>query len=226
MTTSREDDHSWQDRLSEYLDGTLTSAEVPALEEHLNICEYCRGALADLRTVVDRIQRDPADPAPPGAWPRIARRLAPQSLASTVPDYRARGRFAYAFESRTLRRIATAASFTLTFVSGVWLGAAICASGLVGSLPVWLHFGLPGFTPPVVRIPSSMARGPLAADSTDDGPLARLVAQGVEQALADAERAFRAQPATPELQQVLRQLAVKRKRAHARVDSLSAKLKP
>ena len=42
---------SWSERLSEYLDGGITGEEVVALERHLSECEACRTALAELRAV-------------------------------------------------------------------------------------------------------------------------------------------------------------------------------
>jgi len=47
----------WTNRLSEYIDGELDSAEQAALEEHLATCGHCYATLGDLRQVVARAQQ-------------------------------------------------------------------------------------------------------------------------------------------------------------------------
>jgi hypothetical protein len=69
----------WTDRLSEYLDDELSSAEGEALEAHLLECAECGQTLQQLRAVVRQagavVDRDPAR----DLWPAIAARLsAPQ----------------------------------------------------------------------------------------------------------------------------------------------------
>jgi len=49
---------SWSERLSEYLDGGITGEEVVALERHLSECEACRTALGELRAVRLRLSSD------------------------------------------------------------------------------------------------------------------------------------------------------------------------
>lgn len=70
---------AWEDRLSEYLDGELKTAEHEACERHLATCASCRKAVADLRVVVARAQalRAPAAPAT-DLWPGVAARLQPR----------------------------------------------------------------------------------------------------------------------------------------------------
>jgi anti-sigma factor RsiW len=53
----------WSDRLSEYVDGDLPAEEARALERHLSDCEACRIALAELNTVLLRLSSDPLTPA-------------------------------------------------------------------------------------------------------------------------------------------------------------------
>ena len=53
----------WSDRLSEYVDGDLPAEEARALERHLSDCEACRIALAELKTVLLRLSSDPLTPA-------------------------------------------------------------------------------------------------------------------------------------------------------------------
>ena len=53
----------WADRLSEYLDGDLPADEARALERHLLECSACRTALAELKTLLLRLSSDPVTPA-------------------------------------------------------------------------------------------------------------------------------------------------------------------
>jgi anti-sigma factor RsiW len=66
----------WTDRLSEYLDGELTSAETESLEDHLMTCAECGRTLQQLRAVVTRagnvIDREPSG----DLWSGIAARIA------------------------------------------------------------------------------------------------------------------------------------------------------
>jgi hypothetical protein len=64
------------DRLSEYVDGDLAAAEVSALERHLEGCESCRAAVAELRMVVERARALPDTPVPTDQWTALRARLA------------------------------------------------------------------------------------------------------------------------------------------------------
>ena len=70
----------WTDRLSDYLDGELGSADSEALEAHLLQCAECGFTLQQLRAVVGRagqlVDREP----PQDLWPAIAARLAVPQL--------------------------------------------------------------------------------------------------------------------------------------------------
>jgi anti-sigma factor RsiW len=58
-------DHRWsRDRMSDYLDGDLSSDALRRLEQHLAECEECRAVLAGLRRTIEavhRLARWPAD---------------------------------------------------------------------------------------------------------------------------------------------------------------------
>lgn len=79
---------SWSERLSEYLDGSLTAAEARALERHLPECEACRTSLAELRSVLLRLSSDPvteADQPTPREWANIRRSISPSRRRWLVP---------------------------------------------------------------------------------------------------------------------------------------------
>src|SRR6267143_6018862 len=104
----------WTDRLSEYLDGELTSPERTAFEAHLASCDACRTTLDELRRVVTNARA--LDDRPPAAdlWPAVATRIGLSARSRTRPAVR---RFSF-----TVPQLA-AASVVLALVSsgGAWL---------------------------------------------------------------------------------------------------------
>ena len=68
-------EHSWQDRLSEYVDGTLSPAERAECEAHLARCAECSGLVMELRAVATRAARLAASEPPAELWPGIAARI-------------------------------------------------------------------------------------------------------------------------------------------------------
>lgn len=103
---------TWTDRLSEYIDETLSPKERGALEAHLAGCGECRATLAELRRVVARART--LDDGPPAAdlWPGIATQIGVATATARV-----RRRFSF-----TVPQLA-AASVALALVSGgtAWL---------------------------------------------------------------------------------------------------------
>ena len=75
----------WTDRLSEYLDGELTSPERTAFEAHLASCDACRTTLDELRRVVTNARA--LDDRPPAAdlWPAVAARIGLASRSKVRP---------------------------------------------------------------------------------------------------------------------------------------------
>src|SRR2546427_3669421 len=78
----------WTDRLSEYLDGELTSPERTAFEAHLASCDACRTTLDELRRVVTNARA--LDDRPPAAdlWPAVAARIGLSARSKTRPVVR------------------------------------------------------------------------------------------------------------------------------------------
>jgi hypothetical protein len=75
----------WQDRISEYLDGELTPAEVQRFEEHLAECSECQSTLAELTAVIAAAGQLTLPKPPASLWEGIARRLSVQGLPSVAP---------------------------------------------------------------------------------------------------------------------------------------------
>jgi hypothetical protein len=223
MTNLFENDDPWQDRLSEYLDGLLTEPETRALEEHLQTCESCQTALAELRSVVERLHGDRLDPTPEGVWPRIASRLTRGQLTGDHRQRDIRRRSARTPEAATLRRIAAAASLTLTLAGGIWVGAFLCVAGPAWSPPGWMHLKLRESPPSPVRRPSSTRQPANASDSILDAwtPLRRSLG-ALDQQLSDADSALRSQPENRALQRVVEQLVRERKNLQALLDSVTS----
>jgi hypothetical protein len=73
-------DANWIDRLSEYLDGTLTSDEVVACEAWLATSEDGRALLADLRRVVAKAKTLPDAPVPESVWAGVSTAIGQQTL--------------------------------------------------------------------------------------------------------------------------------------------------
>jgi anti-sigma factor RsiW len=132
----------WSERLSEYLDDELTTAERGACEAHLAECEVCRFAAEDMREVVAFARAD-ADRMPASdLWPGILSKISDiqgrasglPSATSRLPTARAE---AVAFRPRrdrkqisfTLPQLALAASLLIAVSASV---AYLAANRTVG----------------------------------------------------------------------------------------------
>jgi len=227
MTITFESNDPWQDRLSEYLDGSLAESERQGLEDHLRGCESCRTALAELRTVVERLHADQMDEIPDDAWPRIAARLDRGQVPSRLG---ARGRVSRSsgvLEAATLRRITTAASLTLTLVGGIWVGASLCLATSVWTPPRWMPLWPRGGHISVTKRRSSVSVPEYAGDSVLDAwtPLRRSLA-ALDQQLVDAAIALRSQPNDKSLARVVVELTRERRNLQATLDSAVSSSRP
>jgi anti-sigma factor RsiW len=68
------------DRLSEYLDDELPSADRAEVDAHLAGCAECRSVLRDLRSIVAAAERLPAVPPERELWDGVARRIGAGSV--------------------------------------------------------------------------------------------------------------------------------------------------
>jgi hypothetical protein len=80
----------WTDKLSDYLDGELETADRTAVEAHLRECRECSAVLNDLKRVVSHAQaldvRPPARDLWPGVSARIDRIAPPRRISFTLPQ--------------------------------------------------------------------------------------------------------------------------------------------
>jgi len=113
MTTHEE----WTDRLSDYVDGELSTSERSEVDAHLRDCPACAAVLADLRRVVE--QARVALPRPPAGdlWDGIAGRIesAPAARTSTVAPFPQRASRCISF---TLPQLAAAAAVLMAISAG------------------------------------------------------------------------------------------------------------
>ena len=220
MTITFESNDPWQDRLSEYLDGSLAESERHGLEDHLRGCESCRKALAGLRAVVERLHADELDEIPDGAWQRIAARLDRAQVQSRRDARERVRRSTSALEAATLRRITTAASLTLALAGGIWVGASLCLATSVWTPPRWMPLWPRGAHISVTKQRSTMSVPAYTSDSVLDAwtPLRRSIA-ALDQQLAGAAFALRSQPNDKSLARVVVELTRERRNLQATLDS-------
>ena len=78
-------DHRWSgDRMSEYIDGNLSSRKRRRLERHTDICPECRRALRKLAVVVWEL-RGLRRAGRPGLAPKVVQRIRGESRARSSP---------------------------------------------------------------------------------------------------------------------------------------------
>ncbi|HYK10885.1 MAG TPA: zf-HC2 domain-containing protein [Gemmatimonadales bacterium] len=113
----------WTEKLSEYLDETLTQGEREALDAHLATCRECSETLDELRRVVDRARGLDDRPPSKDLWSGIATRIGSGTAVVSVDRART------ASPARSARRLsfsipqALAAGILLMAVSSgaVWM---------------------------------------------------------------------------------------------------------
>lgn len=185
----------WTERLSDYVDGELTQAELVACEAHLAGCADCRAITDDLRAVARTAAELPADDPVPDLWPAIHAAIAPEKV---IPLGRRRPWFG------RLPALAAAAAIIAVLSGGsVWLAmrpgrAAPTPAVATGAQPA------PTLTPAAARAERTYdaavadlrkvldaGRGRL--DSTTLRVLERNLAI-IDSAVADAQRAVASDP--------------------------------
>jgi len=175
----------WTDRLSDYLDGHLGAAERAALEAHLPECGGCRATLAELRRVLARARTLEDRPPATDLWSGIAERIQIRPAAR---------RWRVSFNVPQL----VAAGVALVLVGG---GAAALLRNRPQPTPtpvpavVPVATGWTSYAMAITRLEAALAenRGRL------DTATVRVVEQSlatIDRAIADAQRALAADPAS------------------------------
>lgn len=150
--------HDWLERLSAYLDGDLSPAAMAETEQHLQGCEECRRALADLRALVAAAPGYAGTAPGRDLWPGIARGI----------------------DARRQVRLPSAGGPGRRFSLGALLAASV-AFAIIGGGSAWLILRDRG-GPPVVAVapdpgnglPATTVALPPRADSAYDGAVADL----------------------------------------------------
>jgi len=155
----------WTDRLSEYLDDELSSAEVTALEAHLGACASCRATLDELRRVVARARALDDRPPATDLWPGIATGI------GLAPG-------AHPVVSLGQRRVRRRLSFTVPELAAAAIALAILSGGAA-----WLL--LRGSKAVPMATTATPAPMPMLVNTGAHGTNARYAA-----AVADLERAL------------------------------------
>jgi hypothetical protein len=192
----------WTDRLSEYLDDTLTQAEREALDAHLATCLECRSMIEELRRVVDRARGLDDRPPAKDLWSGIATRIGSGGTA-VVPIDRART------PARTTRRLsfslpqAIAAGIALVAVSSgaVWLalraprvtGTVAVAPGTAGFKETWISQTDSGVDSVVSQLRGALSEGRTQLDTSTVRVLEKNLAI-IDSAIAEARRALAQDP--------------------------------
>jgi len=211
----------WTDRLSEYLDGELTSAERDALETHLPGCAPCRETLADLRAVVARAQSLENRAPAADLWPQIHARLTPgqrpgvgrRSFTLTIPQL-----------------LAASVALVLLSGGGVWLALRDGSGTSDPTMAAFPQLVAPAGTPVAWRARTDMAVAQLEETlaqnaSRLDTATVRVVNQNlaiIDRAIEKAQRALQADPGSAYLNLHLAQTMRRKIELLRRANALAA----
>lgn len=116
-----------EERLSDYLDGTLLPEERAQVDAHLEGCEHCRQDLEELRFVVEMLHQVPQEDVPEGLGARIHEALAalpdeeaPAPTVVSIDEARARKGGAAPWWKRFSVTSAAAGAAVAVFVFALW----------------------------------------------------------------------------------------------------------
>jgi len=109
------------ERLSDYLDGGLATAERVAVESHLTGCAECAVKLEALRDVVAQARALPHRPPEADLWPAIAARLRPRPERSPATPRSHAGWWRRRVAFSVPQLAAAAAAVLLLSAGAVWL---------------------------------------------------------------------------------------------------------
>jgi anti-sigma factor RsiW len=193
----------WIDRLSEYLDDELDSAERAALEQHLGSCRDCTTALEELREVVARAASLAPRPPAEDLWPGIAPRL--DRVSAVVPPAVApfRARVARRFSFTMPQLVAAGLALMVMSGGGVWIlqhgGRAtdlpsVAATSDAAAAPLPVAIADPRYDEAITDLEQALAAGraqldPLTVQVLEDNLAA------IDHAIDQSQRALASDPA-------------------------------
>jgi hypothetical protein len=133
---------NWTERLSEYLDGSLTPAEMVACEAWLSQSAEGRSLLEELRGVVAKAKTLPDVPVPASVWAGISKEIGQRTLGragEVVPiDSRPTERPSSVIRSRRWPAgpLPMAAAATVLLALGMGIGFKLRPQGAVVGQPI------------------------------------------------------------------------------------------
>jgi anti-sigma factor RsiW len=180
------------ERLDDYVDGTLAEGDFQEVELHLASCEECRKAERGLRRILAEAASLPRQKAPErDLWPGIAERLRPQAM---------RGSWTF---------LAAAAAVTLAIAGSFFLRSGSAPVAGPPTLPV----AVTGESPALAEAESDYERASAALlaalyerrDSFSPETIASVEKnlEVIDGALAEVRTALRRDPDNPELTRML-----------------------
>ena len=117
----------YEDRLGDFVDGTLDRVACESLEAHLSTCDRCRALVADFQTIrFATLAMEPAVP-PPSAWTKIAARIDEEAR----PWWRFGGSVSGARGSAVWQPIAALGMALVLTTSLTWLGSSLAPAAEV-----------------------------------------------------------------------------------------------
>lgn len=121
----------WTERLSEYLDGDLSTAERDTCEQHLAGCAECARVLEELKAVAAAARALPAAPPPAGLWDAIEERLETPVLAMR-PRAEIRDRLQRRWTFSAGQLLGVAACLVAVTAGAMWLAVHGLRTGTPG----------------------------------------------------------------------------------------------
>lgn len=193
----------WTERLSEYLDGTLSGAERLDCERHLADCAECTATLDELQRVVARARALENRPPRADLWNGIAARIGvSRPGVADLGEHRARRRIAFTVP----QLMAASIALVLLSAAGAWLafsrgssrdiGLAVSQRGsdTASRMVPWEASANPKYDARVAELQKALDQGRGRLDSNT----VRVIEKNldiIDAAIGEARRALAADPA-------------------------------
>jgi hypothetical protein len=183
------------ERLSDYIDGSLSPSEREEVERHLAECEECANTLADLRGVVARVQALNDRPPAGDLWPGIAAFIGEGEVVRPIKRSR---RVVFTVP----QLLAAAIALMLLSAGGVaWFMGGHAAEPSQGATPTVIpaaNVTRKGYDAAVTELQQVLAENRGKLDSTTVRVLESKLAL-IDKAIGEAQQALAADPKNPYL---------------------------